>query len=76
MLQREPELPADLIGGDSVAEVDASVARARQTVAQVRQHIEQQAQALRVPAGAPVRSGPDVSGLTPGEKIRLGMRQT
>ncbi len=76
VLQREPELPADLIGGDSVAEVDASVARARQTVAQVRQHIEQQAQALRVPAGAPVRSGPDVSGLTPGEKIRLGMRQT
>ena len=75
VLQREPELPADLIGGDSVAEVDASVARVRQTVAQVRQHIEQQAQALRVPAGAPVRSGPDVSGLTPGEKIRLGLRQ-
>ncbi|HEX5368550.1 MAG TPA: hypothetical protein VFY10_03965 [Dehalococcoidia bacterium] len=76
VLQREPDLPADLIGGDSVAEIDASVSRARQTIAQVRQHMEEQAQALRVPAGAPARGGPDVSGLTPGEKIRLGMRRT
>jgi DNA repair exonuclease SbcCD ATPase subunit len=76
VLQREPDLPAELVAGDSVAEIDASVSRARQTVAQVRQHIEQQAQALRVPAGAPVRGGPDVSGLTAGEKIRLGLRQT
>jgi hypothetical protein len=75
LLQREPDLPADLVTGESVAEVDAAVSRARQTVAQVRQHIEQQAQALRVPAGAPVRGGPDVSALTPGEKIRLGLRQ-
>ena len=44
--------------GETVAELDAAVARARQTVAQVRQHLEQQAQALRVPAGAPVRGGP------------------
>ena len=61
ILEREPDLPQELVTGDTVAELDAAVAQARQTVAQVRQHLEQQAQALRVPAGAPVRGGPDVS---------------
>ena len=73
LLQREPDLPADLVGGDTVEEVDEAVARARQTVAQVRQHIEQQAQSLRVPAGAPVRGEPDTSSLSASEKIRLGL---
>ena len=75
VLQRDPELPPDLIAGDSIAEVDASVQRVRETVAQVRQHLEQQAQAARVPSGAPVRSAADVSALTPGEKIRLGLQR-
>jgi hypothetical protein len=69
-------LPQELVGGESVAELDEAVSRARQTVAQVRQHLEQQAQSLRVPAGAPVRGGPDVSGLTAGEKIRAGLKQS
>jgi hypothetical protein len=47
--------------------------QARHTVAQVRQHIEHQAQSLRVPTGAPVRSGPPIDGLSPAEKIRLGL---
>jgi hypothetical protein len=74
-LAHEPDLPADLVDGDTVAAIDEALARARQTVAQVRQHIEQQAQALRVPAGAPVRSAPDTSSLTPAEKIRHGLQQ-
>ena len=75
MLEREPELPADIVAGDTVASLDASIATARQTVAQVRQHLDQQAQALRIPAGAPVRTGPDTSALSPAERIRLGLRQ-
>jgi chromosome segregation ATPase len=75
VLEREPDLPADIVTGDTVAGLDASIASARQTVAQVRQHLDAQAQALRVPAGAPVRTGPDTSALSPGEKIRLGLRQ-
>jgi ABC-type molybdate transport system ATPase subunit len=75
VLEREPELPRDLLTGDSVADLDAAVAHARQTVAQVRQHLEQQAQSQRVPAGAPARGGPDVSAMTAGEKIRSGLRQ-
>jgi chromosome segregation ATPase len=75
-LAREPELPSDLVGGESVAEVEASLERARQTVAQVRQHLDQQAQTQRVPAGAPARSEPDFSELSAAEKIRLGLRRS
>jgi hypothetical protein len=76
VLAAEPDLPADLVVGDTVGEIDLALVRARQTVAQVRQHLEQQAQTLRVPSGAPARGGPDPSSLTPAEKIRLGLRST
>jgi hypothetical protein len=75
VLDREPELPEELVTGESVADLDAAVANARQTVAQVRQHLEQRAQAQRVPAGAPARGGADTSSLTAGEKIRAGLRR-
>jgi chromosome segregation ATPase len=74
LMVSEPDLPAELVFGDSVSEIDEAAVRARQTVAQVRQHLETQAQALRVPAGAPVRGVPDTSTMTPAEKIRLGLR--
>jgi DNA repair exonuclease SbcCD ATPase subunit len=76
VLEREPHLPGDLVSGDSIGELDAAVERARQTVAQVRQHLDQQAQALRIPAGAPARGSPDISGLSSAEKIRLGLSKT
>jgi hypothetical protein len=74
-LAREPHLPADLVTGETVQEIDEALERARQTVAQVRQHLEQQAQAVRVPAGAPARGSPDLSSLSAAEKIRLGVQQ-
>jgi hypothetical protein len=75
LLAREPDLPADLVSGDTVEEIDTSAERARQTVLQVRQRFEAQAQATRVPAGAPARGAPDTSALTAAEKIRLGLQQ-
>jgi chromosome segregation ATPase len=74
LMASEPELPAELVVGETVSEVDEAAVRARQTVAQVRQHLETQAQALRVPTGAPARGAPDTSAMTPAEKIRLGLR--
>jgi chromosome segregation ATPase len=74
LMASEPELPAELVYGDSVSEIDDAAVRARHTVAQVRQHLETQAQSLRVPAGAPARGAPDTSAMTPAEKIRLGLR--
>lgn len=75
LLASEPSLPSDLVEGDSIAAIDEAAARARQTVARVRQHLEEQAQAQRVPAGSPPRGAPDLSDLSPAEKIRLGLEE-
>lgn len=75
VLERSPELPEELVMGESVAEIDAALERARETVSKVRGHLESQAQAARVPVGAPVRSEPDLSGLSPQEKITMGLRR-
>ena len=74
-LERSPELPQELVAGETVEEIDQAIERARETVAKVRGHLESQAQAGRVPVGAPVRSGPDLSGLSAEEKIRAGLER-
>lgn len=74
-LEQSPELPAELVAGETVEEVEASLERARETVSKVRGHLESQAQAGRVPVGAPARSGPDFSALSAEEKIKLGLQQ-
>ena len=73
VVRTEPALPADLIAGGDVDAIDASVTAAREILGRVRSHIESQAQAGRVPAGAPPRSAPDLSALTPEQKIRHGL---
>ncbi len=75
-LQQAPELPAELVTGETVEEIDLALQRARETVSRVRGHLESQAQAGRVPVGAPPRSGPDLSALSPEEKIRFGLNQS
>jgi len=74
-LERSPELPQELVAGETVEEIDQAIERARETVAKVRGHLESQAQAGRVPVGAPVRSGPDLSGLSAEAKIRAGLER-
>jgi len=74
-LQQEPDLPEELVAGATVTEVDAALERARETVSKVRGHLESQAQAGRVPVGAPPRSEPDLSGLSAEQKIEQGLRQ-
>ena len=71
----ETALPPDLIAGETIDAIDASIARAREIAANVRSHIESQAQASRVPAGAPHRAAPDLSAMTPEQKIRFGLAQ-
>ncbi len=73
VVRTEPALPAELIAGETIDDVDASVEAARDVVGRVRAHIDAQAQSARVPAGAPQRSGPDVSSLSPEQKIRIGL---
>jgi DNA repair exonuclease SbcCD ATPase subunit len=75
VLRQSPELPEELVAGESIEEIEEALTRARETVAKVRGHIESEAQAGRVPVGAPARSGPDLSRLSADEKIRLGLEQ-
>jgi hypothetical protein len=75
VVRGEPALPPDLIGGNTIDAVDASVVAAREVAARVRSHIEAQTQAGRVPAGAPQRSAPDLSAMTPDQKIKYGLAQ-
>lgn len=73
VVRTQPELPPELIAGDDVDAIDAAVESARAVVGRVRTHIEAQAHAARVPAGAPSRAAPDLSALTPEQKIRHGL---
>ena len=68
-----PELPPDLIKGESIQELTDSVSCAQALVEKVRAALEQERAATRVPAGAPVDSGPDLSGLSAREKISAGV---
>ena len=74
-LEQTPELPAELVSGATVAEVDEALQRARETASKVRGHLESQAQAGKVPVGAPPRSAPDLSGLSSEEKISYGLQR-
>ncbi len=73
VLARFPEVPQELVSGDSVEAVDVSLAAARGVVDRVRAQLEARAAAERVPAGAPPRSLADVASLSPGEKIAYAL---
>jgi hypothetical protein len=70
LLQQHPQVPADLVKGNTVAELDNSLEQAQAVVDRVKQHLTE-----KVPAGAPQRSGIDISSMSPGEKITYGLRQ-
>lgn len=68
-----PEIPLELIAGDSVEAVDESLQSARTLVDKVRQGIEEETSRTRVPAGAPQRAPLDLSVLSPREKIQYAI---
>ncbi len=73
IVELNPGMLAELITGNTVAEVNESVKSARALVERVRQEIEAKAAGTRVPAGAPRRAGPDLSGLSAREKIHMAI---
>ena len=75
LLAHDPDVPTDLVQGGSVAELDASYERASALVEQLRLRAQEQAAQDRVPAGAPARRTADTAGLSPQQKIMLGLQQ-
>ena len=68
-----PELPVELIGGETVAKLNDSLAKAKGLVGKVKQVIEAGAARVRIPIGAPGRMAGDISMLSAREKIARGM---
>jgi hypothetical protein len=69
------DVPPELITGDSIEEIDGSLTKAKLLVGKIRQGLESEIAAARIPGGAPVRSEPDISGLSPIEKIKYSMNK-
>jgi len=70
-----PLIPSEAISGATIEEVKDSLGRALKLVASVQESLSKQTQASQVPAGAPQRTGPDVSAMSTKEKINLGLEQ-
>jgi len=69
-----PSVPGDIIGGGTIEEIDASIEKGTAIVGAVRKTMEAEAAAGKVPAGAPVRGGISIEGLSPREKIAAGIK--
>lgn len=65
LLQAHPDIPEELLTGQNVAELQDSLVKATVLVAKIKA----QAPVVMGPAGAPARSGPDWSTMSPREKI-------
>jgi hypothetical protein len=70
-----PAIPRDVIVGNTIEEIDASLARATTIAESVRANLEARAKETKVPAGAPPRGEISVEGLSPREKITAGIQQ-
>ncbi len=75
-LASAPEIPQDLVpAAETLAEIDAGFEAAQRVVGQLRERMREERQPARVPVGSPARRAPDLSSLSPSEKIRLGLQQ-
>jgi predicted RNase H-like nuclease (RuvC/YqgF family) len=73
VVQANPGVPEEMIAGDSIEAINASLEGARTLVERVRREIEAENARTRIPAGAPPRTPPDMSALTAREKIQYAL---
>ena len=71
--QSNPEVPEELITGDTIEAINESLEKARTLVSKVRHELEAEITAGRVPTGAPIRTPADLSALSPREKINYAI---
>lgn len=70
VLKLNPEIPEELIKGESVEEIERQVASAQEMVRRIKEALPR-----RIPTGAPERAEADLSGLSPAEKIKYGIQK-
>jgi len=73
LLASVPEVPEEMVQGETIHQLEESFAHARGMVERVRNDLDAKASRERVPAGAPVRAAPDLSSLSPRDKIAYGL---
>jgi len=73
VVKANPGVIEELITGNTITEIDQSLENARTLISKVRGGIEQEIASGRVPAGAPQRTSPDLSALSPREKIQYAI---
>ncbi len=73
VINSSPGVLPEMVSGETVDEVNASLEKARAVVERVRSELAAGDAPAMVPAGAPPRSQSDITGLTPGEKIRYAV---
>ena len=71
--QFNPEVLEELITGDTIEAINESLEKAKTLIGRVRQGLEAEITAGKVPAGAPIRTPPDLSALSPREKINYAI---
>ncbi len=73
VVKANPEVIEELIGGDNIEAINESLKKAKTLVSKVRQGLEAEISLAKVPAGAPGRTSPDISALSPREKIQYAI---
>jgi chromosome segregation ATPase len=73
VVKANPGVIEELITGNTITEIDQSLENAKTLVSKVRGGIEQEIASVKVPAGAPQRTPPDLSALSPLEKIQYAI---
>ena len=73
-ISTSPLYSEDVISGTSIQEINASIQKVNGLVKKMRTSLESELKSLIIPAGAPERSGPDLSGLSPRDKIKQGIQ--
>jgi len=72
-IKYNPSVSEEQVAGDSIEEIDASLASAQALINRVRQELEAEIAAARIPAGAPQRTPADLSALSPRDKIQYAI---
>lgn len=73
VVQSNPDVPEELVTGDTIEAITDSLTSANELVSKIRKSMETEISLARVPAGAPERTPPDLSALSSREKIQYAV---
>jgi chromosome segregation ATPase len=73
IVQTNPDILEELIIGDTIESLNGSLEKARSLIGRVKQGLESEIAMSRVPPGAADRRPPDLSALSPREKIQYAI---